>query len=564
MIILGINWLSDASATVVRDGKIVAAISEERINRQKLWYGFPEKSIREVLALACIGIEDIDCISTYGLCPDEPDRKIYQDKENAIRAADITSTIKEHQLNALAVRREHEKSVFLNRPSKYHKKIKKFNRPLRIYAHHHAHAASAYYGSGWEECAVVSADGWGDAASGSVFLADRKQGLVPHSYSHTFDSLGYFYGSFTKSLGFIPHRHEGKVLGLAAYCQNPGSYKEIAPLIDVDLDELRFIGRMENGVYLPNFNNPAVDEIVSRYPREDIAAAVQTRLEEVVTALVTKLGERARNLALAGGIFANVKLNQRLGDLPNVDQVYVFPNMGDGGLGAGAACLAYHELTGDRPQPLSTMYLGPAPEVGEMEAALSKSGLSYTRKDNIQAAVANLLAKGEVVARCTGRMEFGPRALGHRSIFYQASDHSVNDWLNGRLGRSEFMPFAPATLAEAADEMYIGLSGCAGPAKFMAMTFDCTERMKKEAPAAVHVDGTARPQIVTAKDHPDTHEILVEYKALTGLSSIVNTSFNMHEEPIVMTAGDAVRAFVSSGLPYLALGDFLVTAPGKV
>ncbi len=503
MIILGINWLSDASATIVRDGKIVAAVSEERINRKKLWHGFPEMAIEDVLAISGIA----------GLSP----------------------KIKERQLAAIRRRRDHERSVFRERTPGHLDTIRGLGRPLKVYIHHHLHAVGAYYGSGWDECAVVTADGWGDAASGSVFLADRNQGLVPHSYSHTFDSLGYFYGSFTKSLGFIPHRHEGKVLGLAAYCRNPESYKEIAPLIDLDPDELRFIGRMENGVYLPNFNNPAVDEIVSRYPREDIAAAVQTRLEEVVTALVTKLGERARNLALAGGIFANVKLNQRLAALENVDQVYVFPNMGDGGLSAGAACLAYHELTGDRPQPLSTMYLGPAPEAGEIEAALLKSGLSYARKDNIQAAVAALLAKGEVVARCAGRMEFGPRALGHRSIFYQASDPSVNDWLNGRLGRSEFMPFAPATLAEAADEMYIGLSGCTGPAKFMAMTFDCTERMKKEASAAVHVDGTARPQIVTAKDHPDTHKILVEYKALSGLSSIVNTSFNVRGEPIVCT-----------------------------
>jgi carbamoyltransferase len=157
-------------------------------------------------------------------------------------------------------------------------------------------------------------------------------------------------------------------------------------------------------------------------------------------------------------------------------------------------------------------------------------------------------------------MEFGPRALGHRSILYHAKDPSVNGWLNDRLHRSEFMPFAPATLAEEAGRFYRNLEKASVSARYMTITFDCTPEMRAESPAAVHVDGTARPQIVSADHHPDLHQILSHYRAKTGLSSVINTSFNMHEEPIVCTAEDAVRAFQASGLRYLALGDFLVDA----
>lgn len=563
MIILGVGWLSDASAAIVRDGRLIAAVSEERINREKLWYGYPALSIAEVLRLSGVTIDDVDLIATYGQSPKAPDAAAYEAKEAAIAEADLPKDIKERQLAALHRRRRHEESVFLERNPQNVARIEALGRPVVKFRHHDVHAASAYYGSGWENCLAMTADGWGDAASGGVFECTPEKGVEALSYSHTFDSLGYFYGSFTKSLGFIPHRHEGKVLGLAAYCETPQSYADVSPLIDVDTRDHRFIGRMEGGAYVPNFDNPAVDRIVSRYSREDIASAVQRRLEEVVTAQVSSLGDKARRIALAGGVFANVKLNQRIAALDNVEEVYVFPHMGDGGLSAGAAFMAYHERSGLRPSAAGTMYLGPAPEEADIMRLLQEGDLEWEPCANITSKVASLLADGQVVARCTGRMEFGPRALGHRSILYQATDASVNSWLNDYLHRSEFMPFAPVTLEDAAHEMYLGLDKGRIPARFMAMTFDCTERMKREAPAAVHVDGTARPQVVSGDDNPDLHAILASYREKTGLSSLINTSFNMHEEPIVRSAEDALRAFRESGLPYLALGDFLVRGAGK-
>jgi carbamoyltransferase len=174
-----------------------------------------------------------------------------------------------------------------------------------------------------------------------------------------------------------------------------------------------------------------------------------------------------------------------------------------------------------------------------------------------------LLAAGKVVARFDGRMEYGPRALGHRSILYHAKEPAVNQWLNQRLGRTEFMPFAPATLYEHRDANYIHMKGAEYTAQFMTLTFDCTESMKRDCPAAVHVDGTARPQLVTAEGSPGFHQILTEYHKLTGIPSVINTSFNMHEEPIVCSPDDAIRAFMQGNLDYLAIGEFLVEHPKR-
>ena len=274
--------------------------------------------------------------------------------------------------------------------------------------------------------------------------------------------------------------------------------------------------------------------------------------------MVSNLTGSSSRLAVAGGVFANVKLNQRIAALDNIDEVYVFPNMGDGGLSVGAAWLAHEQQTGSKPRAMGSAFLGNNITDKDAQTALAKSGFTYKRVSDIETHVAELLAQGEVVVRVKGRMEFGPRALGNRSILYKASDASVNEWLNARLCRSEFMPFAPATLIEYAKDHYYGLDLGATSAEYMTMTFDCTEEMKRQSPAAVHVDGTARPQLVSSGRYPEFHRLLSKYYTLTGRSSVINTSFNMHEEPIVRTSDDAIRAFSSSSLPWLALGNFIV------
>jgi carbamoyltransferase len=183
------------------------------------------------------------------------------------------------------------------------------------------------------------------------------------------------------------------------------------------------------------------------------------------------------------------------------------------------------------------------------------------RVPNLEQRVATLLAAGKVVARFDGRMEYGPRALGNRSILYPSTDPTVNDWLNKRLHRTEFMPFAPVTIAEYAEQCYENIGDARYPASFMTMTFNCTDWMKQHCPAVVHVDGTARPQLIAREVNPSYYAIVEEYRKLTGLPSIINTSFNMHEEPIVCTPGDAIRSFTTGNLDYLAIGPFLLEHP---
>lgn len=557
MNILGLAFLSDASACVLKDGEIIAAVSEERLNRVKLWNGIPQRAAEAVLRLAGIGLEEIDLIATHGACPAAPEEAPYSDKENRIRKSGLSPERAQAQINHLRSRLEHERMVLGKRTPGYLAEMRALGKPVVVVGHHEAHAASAYFGSGWENCAVLTADGWGEDGSSTIWLASGGK-MQLRFRSHSFDSLGYFYGSITKALGFIPHRHEGKVLGLAAHCSKPKSYPVIRAMIDYDRGEKRFLGRMENGYYIPRFENPYLKEFVQSFSREDVASAAQQSLEEVVCACVEDLGDSANRLALAGGVFANVKLNQRLARLKNIKEIRIFPNMGDGGLSVGAAWQVYWQKTGKMPKRLSTLYLGQESSEKEMEQALRDSGCRFEKPAGLEKRVASLLSERNVVAICRGRMEYGPRALGNRSILYPARDPGVNDWLNQRLARSDFMPFAPATLEEYGAQCYTGLSAVADAVRFMTTTCDCTDFMRKDAPAAVHVDGTARPQLVSMRDSRWFHTMLSAYHQITGSPSVINTSFNMHEEPIVCTATDALRAFRASALPYLVLGDFLV------
>jgi carbamoyltransferase len=241
--------------------------------------------------------------------------------------------------------------------------------------------------------------------------------------------------------------------------------------------------------------------------------------------------------------------------------------MSDCGVGLGAALAVYYDRD-DRPAAdtrcLETVFLGPSFSDEAIEECLRGAEADYTRPDNPETEIARLLAGGAVVARFDGPMEYGPRALGNRTILYQPTDPGVNDWLNEALHRTEFMPFAPAVLEEEAERCFDGLAGAERTARFMTITFDCTDWMKQQCPGVVHVDGTARPQIVRKQDNPGFHRILEEYRALTGLPALINTSFNIHEEPIVCTPADAVRAFDIGHLDYLAIGPFLAKNPAPI
>jgi carbamoyltransferase len=273
---------------------------------------------------------------------------------------------------------------------------------------------------------------------------------------------------------------------------------------------------------------------------------------------------------LAGGVFANVRINQELHKIEGVEEVFIHPGMSDEGLAVGAAMTVWaalaHEqgMTATPTTPLKDVYLGYEFSEREIEEALKKAGHSYQYHNNVEQEIAALLAAGHVVARFNGRLEYGPRALGNRSILYQPTDPTVNDWLNKDLVRTEFMPFAPSTMAEHAEQCFVDINGAKNAARFMTITFDCTDWMKKHCGGVVHKDGTARPQLVREEDNPSYYRILEGFYELTGLPSVINTSFNMHEEPIVCTPADAIRAFEQGHLDYLAMGNFLLKQPGTI
>jgi carbamoyltransferase len=448
--------------------------------------------------------------------------------------------------------------------------------PREYVDHHTCHAASAYYQSGFDDAEVMTVDGVGDAYSVRFFRGEKGHLHKRRAFFHTSCPFGHNYEFVTTMLGFHPHRHAGKVTGLAAHGRPDD---RLIRAMENWLQEIWSAARGRPYFFMLHSQHgstqgddsfaAAVRELRETRQRQfgnwsdaDLAGAIQKILERDVTALIEANIPRREGqpICLAGGVFANVKLNKLVKEM-GFGAIFIQPAMGDCGLAMGGPLYVMGERGELRPYRLETVYLGPEFSDDEMAAAVREAGLEPRRIDPIEHEIARLLAEGRVVARFNGRMEFGPRALGNRSILYHASDATVNDWLNKRLERTEFMPFAPATLRDEGEASFLGLRGAEHAAEFMTITFDCSEEFRRNCPAAVHVDGTARPQLVRKEANCSFHQVLDHYRELTGVGTVVNTSFNMHEEPIVCTPQDAVRSFLQGHLDYLAIGPFIVTNP---
>ena len=561
MRIVGVSTTMDCGAVLVEDGRVVAAVNEERFTRHKQQAGIPDRCFDHILTSRGLRWEDIDAIATTGAVDPAADHTAaFRAKERQVLAADLSNETAMDQLVHLWRRYGKEQSVRLVRIPAQLAELRRRCDQVVAYPHHRAHAQSAVTFFGLDDALVLTADGWGEDVS-SALWRHRDGRLDVLSSSPTISSLGYFYGAVTKHLGFTPHRHEGKVLGLAARGDATKTGPTLAKLISYDPRRKTIDGAYQSGLYVTHYVNPHLAEILGSFCREDIAAGAQWVLEDIVVALLRDQMPAPGPLALAGGVFANVRLNQRILDDTPATAVYVMPHMGDGGIGLGAAALAQRALTGAQVEPVGSLYLGPRFGDDEIVAALAGSNLEVTRRPTIERDIARLVAEGQVAARFAGAMEWGPRALGNRSVLCSAQDPTVNDWLNRRLGRSEFMPFAPVTAAEHAADYYVDVDRYAPNTGHMTITVGCTELMRRGCPACVHVDGTARPQLVTPADNPSLHAVLTAHQEFTGVATMINTSFNMHEEPIVATPSDAVRAMHASGLRYLAIGDHLAVNP---
>ena len=382
--------------------------------------------------------------------------------------------------------------------------------------HHTSHAAVAYLTSGFEKVLALTLDWYGGGLSGSVNRCTPKGIERLHNY-HYPHSLGLFYAQVTQALGFKSSRHEGKIVGLAAH----GDPTVLGPSL-----LKRFSHKEGDFRYHCAMDRQFAQDLAARYPREHVAAGFQYVLEVVVCEVTAYWIQRTalHDIVLAGGVAANVKSNQAIAELDEVRQVFIHPNMGDGGTGVRAT-LAYLLEGGEvKSKEWKTCDLGPEFSEREMEDALRQEGLTPIRSENMSKDVARLLAEGKVVARFSGAMEYRPRALGNRSILCAATDALINHWLNQRLGRTEFMPFAPVTLFEHSPDRFHRLDKLFVAARFMTITYNCTDLMKKESPAAVHIDGTARPQIIRREENPEYYAILKDYHRLTGIPTLINTS----------------------------------------
>jgi carbamoyltransferase len=562
----GINKSHGSSLCLVdEEGQPIFCASEERFTREKLQRGMPRRTFEHAanhypldgapLAIARLGTRErirremdyVRASARQGLFSPPAGARLAE----VARLWGRKKILRDRELHRLSI----DTRDFADRP---------VDLPLD---HHLCHVASAYYCSGFDEAIIVSVDGVGDLYSAVVGKGSGTKVEVTDTYFQSEQISGQSYEVVTAMLGFHPDKHPGKVTGLAAYAEPPD---DLVNELDEWFRAQYARGSKENWFYLIHRPDEArqlerLRELrhtrFGRWSREEISAAIQHMLERDVVGLVARHvpDPERHDIALAGGVFANVKLNQRIKEM-GFKSVFVQPAMADEGTGLGAALLAAHREREFSPYRLKDVYLGPGFSPAPIRDALERAELPFEelRDGRLERRLAELLHEGWIIARFQGRMEFGPRALGNRSILYHAKDPAANDWLNKQLRRSEFMPFAPVTLTEHAHSCYEDVRGAEHAAEFMTITFNATKAMREQSPACVHVDGTARPQLVSREVNPSIHETLTHYHELSGIPSIINTSFNMHEEPIICTPAEGVQAFLAANLDALAIGDYLV------
>lgn len=569
---LGISLGFNSSACIASDKRgLIAAISEERLNGEKNTKRLPLDAAARCCEIAGASIIEKVCISHY------------EELNNAylVKYGDILLTEKYAVDNLL-------KAVLSQAKVRV-------NNWARV-PHHLAHACSpfAFYGYPAEAdlpAYIITADGFGDGESGTIMrFDDEKIDYLGHMYME--GSLGLVYQFTTGALGFTEHKHEGKITGLASYGEpkyldNYESLFQSCPYgnklklrDDIELnDEERRVAwetpiidfddylRMKKAVY-----GMVRDLVSGGAKREDIAASVQAFTEKHIMKWITAAVDDTPTNAkcyLAGGIFSNVTLNRRIKDSGLFKEVMVCPAMGDEGTAVGA-CV--HEMLCDETWPLAvstTPYLGTddmasctsdwvEDTLNDLDL-LDKYDVDTAHGDNLIDIITDALAVKKIVCLCHDKMEFGPRALCHRSILYDCTEKATNDWLNAQLGRTEFMPFAPVVRYENAFDLFYGLDAGLESSCYMTMSFDCTDEFKRDYPAACHVDNTARPQVVYYEDDEFAWKLLYAYEEKTGKKALINTSYNLHNWPIVESKETALDSFIVSHTDMLVMGNVIVT-----
>jgi carbamoyltransferase len=583
MIVLGINETHCATAAVLQDGRIVGCASEERFSRLKNDAGYPRRALDALLAELRIAPSQIDVVALAGARSASRDwlNRVLHDEAYAKEYYGVSWPSRRRTLQR-KVRKWGAKFGLID-ASRGKFGISQRERlgfvtghlgiaPERIACldHHACHAAAAYWGSGFggREALVLTNDNSGD---GLCATASTGRGLALERHEATPSapgSVGAFYSFVTLALGMKFGEHEYKVMGLAPYAPEKYARRAEAALRAVfDLEA----GRPARFRWLaPGERYQLLLRATLGLRFDWVAGGAQRLLEDVLLRWTRLMKERygGGRLALGGGVFMNVKANRLIGEEDWVEELFTFPSCGDESNAVGAAYLGYLQECTRRglsasPQPFGPAYLGPSVTDEEAEAVIRERGLEGQYKvafhDRIEERIAELLVSDGVVARCAGRMEFGARALGNRSILANPSDHRVVGLINRMIKNRDFwMPFAPTVLAERAEDYLVNPKGFASP--YMMLAMPTRPEAREALAAAIHPqDATARPQILERDWNPEYHAVIREFERRTGVGAVLNTSFNLHGEPIVAGAADAVDTFERSGLPHLAIGHWLLS-----
>jgi len=572
-LVLGIHDGHNAAAALLKNGKIITAIQEERISRVKNQWGIPYNAIQEILKITGIKLSDIDFVALNGfyMSYDHWEKRalIENYKERTSLKGKIKRILKQFKL----INKTYHRFLQQKRLSLISELGIPINKIIPV-EHHLAHTAAAYYGWGKyrdKEVLIITCDGGGDGLCATVNIG--YQGNIKRIAQIFWeDSLGSLYSNVTFFLGMMPLEHEYKVMGLAPYAGNSKDvervYRKFLNMFVIsNKDPLRW--RRAKGIppmpYILNFLKKELE-----FERFDwIAAGIQKCIETILTTWIRNCIQETgiRRIALSGGVFMNVKVNKAIMELPEVEDLFIFPSCGDETNAIGAAYWVYAQEkiksgSSINIEPIGPIYWGGTFEDDEIEEAIKNyhfsSKVSVSFEDNIERKIAKLLAKGEIVARAKGEMEFGARALGNRSILANPSNPKIIRVINEMIKCRDFwMPFAPSILDTRVKDYLKKPKEI--PAPYMILAFDSKlEKFEKFSAAAHPYDYTIRPQEVFEEYNSDYYKLLKYFEELTGEGIILNTSFNLHGYPIVYTPEDALQVFDQSGLRYLALGNFLL------
>jgi len=563
--ILGIWDGHDSGAGLVGNGKILFAVNEERFTRRKLEMQFPEKSIRMILQFREMSPADIRevAVPTYDFAKTlariwpytkEEYYLIRRRKKYPARLYHLKKRLKykltEFGPNSLF------RVVSRHLLTRHLKRMGFENFRVHLVNHHLAHAASAAFCSGFDSCIVLTLDGIGDALSGTVsVLKDGK--LETLSYISGKDSFGIFFEHVTNCMNMREGEDEGKVMALANYAY-PIKDEENPMLSFFKVEGLKVKCRYET---MRMYNE--LQKILWHYPSEQFAYMAQRTLEVKILELVKNAVKETglRKIAIAGGVASNVKVNMLIRNLPGVDDCFIFPHMGDGGIALGAAMLVNYNLNGVTRYEMEDVFLGPDYTDSEIEKTLKESGLRYRKSDDIVGETAGIIAKGGIVLWFQGSMELGPRALGNRSILARSDSQAIKDRLNLQLKkRVWYQPFCPTMLEEDARVLLEEYNE--KPDRFMTMGFMVKPELREGIQGVLNIDGSCRPQIIPSDDSRYS-KLLQKIKELTGKGVLLDTSFNVHGDPMVCSPADAVETLGKTGSDYLIMGDYLAWKDGQ-